>query len=163
MMLKLQPPAVVQPVGPMNVVKVELASAAAARVTVLPELNEPEQVPVVLPPLTALQEMPEPLMLPPPLTSPAAVELSCTFKETCRVNAAVTFVLSVRVTVQLPVPEQPPPDQPLKIEPLSAVAVRVTSEEVGKYAVQLAPQLMPVGVEVTVPLPVPVLVTASAF
>ena len=30
------------------------------------------------------------------------------------------------VTVHVPVPEQPPPDQPLKREPPLAVAVRVT-------------------------------------
>ena len=43
------------------------------------------------------------------------------------VKVAVTVVLAVRVTVQAPVPLQPPPVQPLKLESLAAVAVRVTA------------------------------------
>lgn len=38
---------------------------------------------------------------------------------------AVTVVLAVRVTLQLPVPEQAPL-QPVKLDPVSGVAVRVT-------------------------------------
>jgi hypothetical protein len=39
---------------------------------------------------------------------------------------AMTVVLSVRVRVQLPVPEHPPPFQPAKVDPLAATALRVT-------------------------------------
>jgi hypothetical protein len=39
---------------------------------------------------------------------------------------AVTAVSELSVTWQLPVPEQPPPDQPVNVEPESAAAVRVT-------------------------------------
>jgi hypothetical protein len=60
-------------------------------------------------------------------------------------------------TVQVAVPEQPPPLQPVKVEPAAAEAVRVT--EVLKLARQVEGQLMPAGALVTVPLPVPAGVT----
>jgi len=41
------------------------------------------------------------------------------------VNVAVTGVLELRVSVQVPVPLQPPPDQPLKVEPTAGAAVSV--------------------------------------
>jgi len=42
-------------------------------------------------------------------------------------NVAVTEVSAFRVTVQVPVPEQPPPLQPAKAKPLAGVAVSVTT------------------------------------
>ncbi len=42
-------------------------------------------------------------------------------------KVAVTVRFSFMVTVQLPVPEHPPPLQPAKIEPEAADAVSVTS------------------------------------
>jgi hypothetical protein len=65
------------------------------------------------------------------------------------------------VITQVPVPEQPPPDQPVKVEPDPAVAVRVTVEPPGKSALQVAPQLMPVGALPTDPVPVPARVTVN--
>src|SRR5439155_1357135 len=59
------------------------------------------------------------------------------------------------VTVQAPVPEHPPPLQPLKVEPAAALAVSVTAVPLGKLAEQVAPQLIPAGELVTVPLPAP--------
>jgi hypothetical protein len=76
-----------------------------------------------------------------------------------RVKVAVTVVAAVIGTVQVPVPEQPPPLQLVKLEPVAAVAVRVT--EVLKLAEQVEPQLMPLGLLVTVPLPLPAGVTVS--
>ena len=39
---------------------------------------------------------------------------------------AVTDVAAFIVTVQVPVPEHPPPDQPVKVYPLFAQAVKVS-------------------------------------
>jgi hypothetical protein len=39
---------------------------------------------------------------------------------------AVTDVAAFIVTVQVPVPEHPPPDQPVKVYPLFGEAVKVT-------------------------------------
>ena len=41
-------------------------------------------------------------------------------------NVAVTEVAALKVTTQVLVPEHPPPDHPMKVEPEAAVAVRVT-------------------------------------
>src|SRR2546422_8375468 len=60
------------------------------------------------------------------------------------------------------VPEQPPPVQPVKVEPAAGVAVSVTAVPLAKLAVHVAPQVMPAGALVTVPLPVPALLTVSA-
>jgi hypothetical protein len=42
------------------------------------------------------------------------------------VKFAVTTVAAVTGTVQVPLPVQPPPDQPVKVEPVAALAVRTT-------------------------------------
>src|SRR5438046_56690 len=44
-----------------------------------------------------------------------------------RLKVAVTVVAAFRVTEHVAVPEQPPPLQPVKIEPLAGVAVSVTT------------------------------------
>jgi len=75
------------------------------------------------------------------------------------VNVAVTVVAAEIVTVQAPVPEQPPPLQPPKVEPAAGPAVSVTAVPLVKLAAQVAPQSMPAGELVTVPLPVPAGVT----
>ncbi len=76
-------------------------------------------------------------------------------------KVAVTALAPVIVTVQLPVPEQPSPAQPEKREPADGVAARVTVCPVANDASQVLPQLMPAGVETTVPVPVPSFVTVS--
>src|SRR5947199_9012334 len=77
------------------------------------------------------------------------------------VNVAVTVVAALRVTVQAPGPEQPPPLQPLKVEPAAGAAVSVTAVPLAKLAAQVAPQVMPAGLLVTLPAPVPALETVS--
>jgi len=62
------------------------------------------------------------------------------------------------VTTQVPVPEQPSPLQPLNLSLLEAgMAARVTRVFSVKGKLQVEPQLMPAGVLVIVPCPVPVL------
>jgi hypothetical protein len=56
------------------------------------------------------------------------------------------------VTLQLPVPLHAP-DQPVNIEPEAGVAVKVTLLLVVNWLMQVAPQLMPAGVLVIVPVP----------
>src|SRR5207245_8932650 len=69
-------------------------------------------------------------------------------------KVAVTVVAAESVIVHVPVPEQPPPLQPVKAEPLAGLAVRVTTVPLAKLAEQVAPQVMPAGPLVTVPAPV---------
>ena len=71
------------------------------------------------------------------------------------------MVAALSVTVQVPVPEQPPPLQPLKVEPAAGAAVRVTAVPLEYATAQVAPQEMPVGLLVTVPIPAPILLTVS--
>lgn len=76
-------------------------------------------------------------------------------------KVAVTLMLDVRVTLQVPVPEHPPPLQPANIEPEDGVAVNVTTVPLENDLEQVDPQLMPEGELVTVPVPVPDLATCS--
>ncbi len=71
----------------------------------------------------------------------------------------MTVVSAFTMTVQGPVPLQPPPLKPAKVEPGSAAAVRVTEVLLLNEAWQGAPQLTPAGLLVTVPSPDPVLAT----
>ena len=71
----------------------------------------------------------------------------------------MTFCAWVMLTVQVPVPEQPPPLQPVKVLPAAAVALSATL--VPLLVLQDVPQLMPAGLLTTVPEPVPDLVTPS--
>jgi hypothetical protein len=74
---------------------------------------------------------------------------------------AVTAAAAFICTVHAPVPEHAP-DQPVKREPAAGVGVSVTEVVAPKFAVQVAPQEMPGGDEVTVPVPEPARVTVSA-
>jgi hypothetical protein len=76
-------------------------------------------------------------------------------------KVAVTVVLAVRVKVQVVVALVHPPLNPAETEPGAAVAVRVTDVPEAKEPEQVAPQLIPAGEEVTVPVPVPDFVRVS--
>src|ERR1044071_8640514 len=58
------------------------------------------------------------------------------------------------VKEQVPVPEQSPL-QPINVDPTAGAADKVTIAPSGKSAVQVMPQSIPAGLEVTVPDPVP--------
>jgi hypothetical protein len=73
-------------------------------------------------------------------------------------KVAVTVLAAFIVTTHEPVPVQSPL-HPAKADPAAGVAVSVTVLLAAKLSEQVPPQSMPVGEEVTVPLPVPVLVT----
>ncbi len=76
------------------------------------------------------------------------------------VKLAVTLCAWLSVTLQPAVPEQAPL-QPVKVEPLAGVAESVITLPAVKLAVHVLPHAMPAGVLVTLPLPVPDLVTVS--
>src|SRR5580700_5937312 len=67
-------------------------------------------------------------------------------------KAADTLVAALIVTAQLPLPLHTPP-QPSKAAPWAGVAVSVTCVPLPKLELHVAPQLMPEGELVTVPLP----------
>ncbi|PYN84297.1 MAG: hypothetical protein DMD87_28100 [Candidatus Rokuibacteriota bacterium] len=77
------------------------------------------------------------------------------------VKVAVAPRTALMVTLQVPVPAQPPL-QPVKADPAAGAAVRVTTVPEVKKVEQLAGQEMPAGALPTVPVPVPAVVTASA-
>src|SRR3984885_746962 len=68
----------------------------------------------------------------------------------------VTVVFAATVTTQGSMPTQPPPDHPAKVELLAATAGSVTWVPPAKLAEQVVPQLIPDGLLVTVPEPLPV-------
>jgi hypothetical protein len=65
----------------------------------------------------------------------------------------VTDWAALIVTVHVPVPEHPPPDQPLKFDPDAGAAVNVTAVPAGYESAQVPGQLMPD--PVTLPEPAP--------
>src|SRR5437870_1208879 len=136
---------------PLQPLKVEPVAGIAVSVTAVPLAKLAEQV--------APQVIPAGELVTVPLPVPAGVTVRV---KVWSAKVAVTVVAALRVTVQVPLPEQPPPLQPLKVEPAVGVAVSVTAVPLVKLAEQVAPQVMPAGRLVTVPLPVPALLTVSA-
>jgi hypothetical protein len=145
----VQAPVPVQP-PPLQPVKVEPAAGVAVNVTTVPDVKEVVQV--------APQEMPAGELVTVPVPAPALETVSANDDWT---KVAVTVVAAFRVTAQVPVPVQPPPLQPVKVEPAAGVAVKVTTVPDVKELEQVAPQEMPAGKLVTVPLPAPALDTVS--
>lgn len=75
-------------------------------------------------------------------------------------KVAVTALAALIVTEQVPVPEHAPL-HPAKVDPVDAVAVRVTLAPLVKLALQMLGQVMPEGLLVTEPDPVPASVTVK--
>ena len=78
-------------------------------------------------------------------------------------NVAVTLLVSFMVTLQVVPMTESHPLQPKKIESLAAAGVRVTLMPELKLALQFVPQLIPSGMLVTIPVPVPDLLMLSEY
>ena len=90
----------------------------------------------------------------PPLLGDANVMLT-------GLKLAVTVTGAFPINVHGAVPVQPPPLHPSNEEPDAGVAVKVTGLPALYAAEHVAPQLMPAGELVTVPEPLPVLLTVT--
>src|ERR1700730_9821262 len=75
-------------------------------------------------------------------------------------NVAVTTTSVPSETTQLPLPEQAPP-QPVKLEPVPAIASSSTLVPFGREALQFLPQSIPAGADATWPEPAPARTTVS--
>src|SRR5438309_3904822 len=144
-----QVPVPVQP-PPLQPLKIEPVAGAAVNVTAVPLAYGAEQV--------APQVIPAGALVAVPLPVPAVLTVRW---KVGTVNVAVTVVDALRVTVQVPVPVQPPPLQPLNRESVAEGAGEVTAVPLAYGAEQVAPQVIPAGVLVIVPRPVPVVVPVS--
>jgi len=102
--------------APVHPVKVEPAAGAAVRVTTVRVVNDAEHVAPHVMPAGALVTVPVPF---PDLLTVSAKDGSA--------KVAVTDVAALTMTEQVPVPAQPPPLQPVKIDPAAGAAVRVTT------------------------------------
>src|SRR5258707_4449456 len=130
------------------------ADAAAESVTTVPELKFATHVDPQAIPAGDDVTVPEP--------KPALVTVSAKLPTGVRLKVAVTEVAALMVTVQPPVPLQPPPDHPAKKDPEVAAAESITTVPELKLATHVDPQEMLPGDDVTVPAPVPFLPTVSA-
>jgi hypothetical protein len=133
-------------------VNVDPAEAVAVNVITVPLAKPNEHVAPQLIPAGPLVTVPVPV--------PALLTVSVTLAAVV-LNVAVTASAALMVTEQVLVPVQPAPDQPEKVDPSAGNAVRTTTAPLVKLAEHVAPQLIPAGALVTVPVPVPALVTAS--
>src|SRR5436853_457104 len=102
--------------------------------------------------------MPVGLLVTVPVPAPAFVTVSVRGTMNLADTAFAASIVTVHV-VAVGVVAQPV--KPANAEPAVGAAVRVTVESFGKSRVHVAPQLRPAGALVTVPAPVPVLLTVS--
>jgi hypothetical protein len=108
--------------------------------------------------LDGLQLIPTGLLVTWPLPAPFSVTLKA---KGISVKVAVTLCAAFIATTQVPVPPHPPPDQPPKVDMAFGAAVNVTCIPCSKLAEQAGPQLIPEGLLITVPVPLPVVATDS--
>ena len=135
--------------APDHPVNCEPSAAVAVSVTVVPSTYDAVQVPPQLTP--AGEETTEPV--------PEPDRMTVSVRRTA--NVAVTVVSLAMVTRQVPVPVQPPPDQPVNSEAGSALAVSVTAVPLSNTLVQTAPHAIAMGLLATLPLPAPDRTTVS--
>jgi hypothetical protein len=149
-MTVMQAPVPVHP-PPLQPAKFDPVDAVAVSVTELFVGNEALQV--------SPQSMPVGLLVTVPVPVPDLFSVSVAVWAVVVLKVATTVWLAVMTAVHVSVPVHPPPLQPAKADSADAVAVSVTELPVENGALQVAPQLMPDGLLVTVPAPVPVLFT----
>src|SRR6187402_2172292 len=94
-------------------------------------------------------------------TAPEPFPANVTVNLRLAAKFARTEVAAEITVLHLPVPEQPPPDHPVNVEVAAGVAVKTTSVSGAKSALQVAPQLIPGGSDVTTPVPSPERLTVS--
>jgi hypothetical protein len=136
--------------APPHPANVELAFGAAVSVIAVPLAKFAAHVVGQLIPAGLLVTVPPPV--------PASVIVS---EKPLLLKFAVTDSAAVNVIVQAPVPSHPAPVNPVNVEPVFAVAFRVTVAPLAKFAAHVVGQLIPAGLLVTVPAPVPASVTVS--
>src|SRR5262245_59231172 len=73
----------------------------------------------------------------------------------CRSKVAVTVLAVFIATVHVAPAAASHPIQPVKLEPAADVAVNVTVVSLSQVSVQSVPQLIPAGLDVTLPEPAP--------
>lgn len=98
--------------------------------------------------------MPAGLLVTVPVPVPLRLTVNVSSKLEDGMKVAVTEALALRVTVQVLVPLHAPL-QPVKVEFWLGAAVSVTWVPDWNMALQLLPQLIPDGLLLTVPLPLP--------
>jgi hypothetical protein len=131
------------PVQPVNVLPL---FGVAVSVTTAPPLKFAEHV--------LGQRIPDGLLDTVPLPVPASVTVSP--KVDVAVNVVTMVDAEVTVTKQLGLlPTQPWPSQLVKVLPVPGASLSVSCVPCGKLAVQVPGQLIPAGLLVTVPVPVP--------
>jgi len=136
--------------APDQPANLERAEATAVSVTAVPCPKACAQVEPQMIPAGLELTVPAPF---PALVSVSVLSLS---------NLAVAVWSAPIVSVQGPVPEQAP-DQPAKDDPAEGVAVSVTAVPCVKACAQVKPQLIPAGLELIVPLPLPAFARASVL
>jgi hypothetical protein len=138
--------------APLHPPKAEPAPGVAVNITTVSMVYDAEQV--------APQLIPAGLDVTVPVPVPVLLTVNA---KVCKGNVAVTFCTALMVTTQVPVPEHPPPLQPWNVEPAAGVAVRVTTVELANDATQVVPQSITAGLAVTVPVPLPLLLTVRVL
>jgi hypothetical protein len=146
-----QPPVPVQP-APLHPANVDPSAATAVSATTAPLVKFAEQV--------SGQMIPAGTLVPVPAPVPASVTVSANVLFLA-VKLAITAALAVMVNVQVPVPSQSAPPHPANVELAFGAAVSVTAVPLAKFAEHVVGQLIPAGLLVTVPAPVPASVTVS--
>src|SRR2546425_1495328 len=141
--------------APLHAVNADPLAGVAVRVTTAPLANDALHVVPQLIPTGLLVTVPPPL--------PVLVTVSVYVCVYVCVKLALTDCAALIVTTQLPVPLHPAPLQPVNADPLAGAAVKVTDVPLANDALHVAPQSMPAGLLVSVPLPLPVFVTVRAY